>query len=69
MQKSEMLLSKLDEAVALIDKIEMFVSRLKPGDQVPAGVVYQVYESLVLLKEKIFEARLIIIRESKESSQ
>ncbi|MEM0000279.1 MAG: hypothetical protein QXH02_04275 [Desulfurococcaceae archaeon] len=68
MQKSEELLSKLDEAVALIDKIEMFISRLKPGDEVPAGIVYQVYESLVLLKERIFEIRLIIIRESEEGS-
>ncbi|MEM0246668.1 MAG: hypothetical protein QXG15_02500 [Desulfurococcaceae archaeon] len=68
MQKSEELLSKLDEAVALIDKIEMFISRLKPGDEVPAGIVYQVYESLVLLKERIFEIRLIIIRESEKGS-
>ncbi|MEM1528916.1 MAG: hypothetical protein QXU03_03695 [Desulfurococcaceae archaeon] len=68
MQKSEELLSKLDEAVALIDKIEMFISRLKPGDEVPAGIVYQVYESLVLLKERIFEIRLIIIQESEKGS-
>jgi len=68
LQKSEELLSKLDEAVALIDKIEMFISRLKPGDEVPAGIVYQVYESLVLLKERIFEIRLIIIQESEKGS-
>lgn len=66
MQRSEKVLSKLDEAVTLIDKVETFISRLKPGDQVPAGVVYQIYEALVLLKEKILEIRLMIIQEDKQ---
>lgn len=64
MQRSEEILSKLDEAFALIDKAETFVERLKPGDQVSAGVVYQIYEALVLLKEKILEIRLLVIQGS-----
>lgn len=48
----------LDEAIDYIDKIEALVSRLKPGDTVQAGLVYQIYELLVLTRERVVEARL-----------
>lgn len=67
MQRSEEILRKLNEITDLIDKIETFIGRLKPGDQTPPGVIYQIYESLVLLRERILEVRLIVIRESEKS--
>ncbi|MEM4482239.1 MAG: hypothetical protein QXK88_06510 [Desulfurococcaceae archaeon] len=53
------LVSKLEEAIDLVDKIEGFISRVKPGDQIAPGLIYQIYESLVLLREKIVEARMV----------
>lgn len=58
--KYEDIINKLEEAISLIDKIEMFISRIKPGDQVAPGLLYQIYESLILLREKLVEARLAV---------
>lgn len=49
---------KLEEAIDLIDKIAGFVNRLKPDEKVSPGVAFQIYQSLVLLREKIVEARM-----------
>ncbi len=65
MQGREDLVTKLDEAIDLLDKLEMLVSRLKPGDNVQAGLLYQLYQSLMLLREKILEARLTAVQESR----
>jgi len=56
--ESSVLVEKLEEALDLIDKIESTVSKLRPGDQISAGLIYQLYETLVLLREKVVEARL-----------
>lgn len=64
MQGREDLVAKLDEAIDLLDKLEMLVSRLKPGDNVQAGLLYQLYQSLMLLREKILEARLTAVQDS-----
>ena len=66
MQGREDLVAKLDEAIDLLDKLEMLVSRLKPGDNVQAGLLYQLYQSLTLLREKILEARLTAVQESRQ---
>lgn len=52
------LLGLLEEAIDLIDKLEKAVYALEPGSQVTPGAVYQLYSNLVLLREKIVEARL-----------
>lgn len=65
MQGREDLVAKLDEAIDLLEKVEMLVSRLKPGDNVQAGLLYQLYQSLMLLREKILEARLTAVQESR----
>jgi hypothetical protein len=65
LQGREDLVAKLDEAIDLLDKLEMLVSRLKPGDNVQAGLLYQLYQSLMLLREKILEARLTAVQESR----
>lgn len=63
MQRKSEALNKLEEAVLLIDKIESVVNRVRPGDQVQAGIIYQLYEAVTLLREKIVETRLIILQE------
>jgi hypothetical protein len=63
LQGREDLVAKLDEAIDLLEKVEMLVSRLKPGDNVQAGLLYQLYQSLMLLREKILEARLTAVQE------
>jgi hypothetical protein len=65
LQGREDLVAKLDEAIDLLEKVEMLVSRLKPGDNVQAGLLYQLYQSLMLLREKILEARLTAVQESR----
>ncbi|MEM1638703.1 MAG: hypothetical protein QXJ69_01315 [Desulfurococcaceae archaeon] len=68
MRRKNDVLNKLDEAMDLVEKIELFTSRMKPGEEVNQGVIYQIYESLVLLKEKILEARLIILQEQEKEN-
>jgi hypothetical protein len=65
LQGREDLVTKLDEAIDLLEKLEMLVSRLKPGDNVQAGLVYQLYQSLMLLREKILEARLTAVQKDR----
>lgn len=48
----------MDEAIDLLDKIEMIISRIEKDKPVSSGVIYQIYESLVILREKIVEARM-----------
>lgn len=48
----------MEEAIDLVDKIEMIVSRIERDKPVSSGLVYQIYENLVLLREKIVEARM-----------
>jgi len=59
---SEEVLERLNEAVELVEKAEAFIGRLKPGEQVSPGVVYQLYETMVLLREKLFEIRLMVLK-------
>lgn len=66
MQRKNEVLNKLDEAMNLAEKIELFISRVKPGEEVNQGVIYQIYESLVLLKEKLLEIRLIVLQEKEK---
>jgi len=63
LQGREEVVAKLDEAINLLDKLETFIGRLNPGDSVHAGLIYQLYESAMLLREKIIEARLMILGE------
>lgn len=54
----EEVVKTLDEAIDYIDKLESLISRLKPGDTVQAGLIYHMYELLVLTRERVVEARL-----------
>jgi hypothetical protein len=56
--ESNTLVNKLEEILNLIDKIEGTISRLKPGDQVSSGLIYQLYETIILLREKVVEVRI-----------
>ncbi len=49
---------KLEEAIDLIDKIMGFVNRLNPNEKVSPGLIFQIYQNIVLLREKIVEARM-----------
>ncbi|MEM0325996.1 MAG: hypothetical protein QW123_00915 [Desulfurococcaceae archaeon] len=53
----------LEEALNYLDKLESIVSRLKPGDVISAGLVYQLYELLMLTREKLVEARFKVVKE------
>ncbi len=48
----------LDEAINIIDKISSFISRIEPNKKVERGVLFQLYQNTVLLREKIVEARM-----------
>ncbi|MET1160561.1 MAG: hypothetical protein ABWW65_06320 [Thermoprotei archaeon] len=52
------IVKKLEEAIDLIDKIETFINRVKPNEKISSGLVFQIYQNLVLLREKIIEARM-----------
>jgi len=52
------IIKKLDEAIDLIDKIESFINRINPDEKPSPGVIFQIYQNLVLLREKIVEIRL-----------
>ncbi|MGB9827933.1 MAG: hypothetical protein ACPLSM_05390 [Thermosphaera sp.] len=48
---------RIEEAIDLIDKLERIVSRLQSGDKVTPGTLFQIYETLMTLREKIVEIR------------
>jgi len=48
----------LEEAIDLVDKIESFIARLNPNEKVQPGLVLQIYQNLMFLREKIVEARM-----------
>lgn len=48
---------RIEEAIDLIDKLERTVSRLQSGDKVTPGTLFQIYETLMTLREKIVEIR------------
>ncbi|WP_052833781.1 hypothetical protein [Staphylothermus marinus] len=48
----------LDEAIDLVDKIESFLTRIKPNKKIEQGLVFQIYQNIVILREKIVEARM-----------
>ncbi|QOR94242.1 hypothetical protein IMZ38_06385 [Thermosphaera chiliense] len=48
---------RIEEAIDLIDKLERTVSRLHSGDKVTPGTLFQIYETLMTLREKIVEIR------------
>jgi len=52
------IIKDLDEAIDIVDKIESFVNRIKPDEKVSPGIVFQIYQNLVLLREKIVEIRM-----------
>lgn len=60
MEKREysQVVEKLEEAIDLVDKIMSFVNKLRPEEKTSPGVVFQIYQNLVLLREKIIETRM-----------
>ncbi|OYT39129.1 MAG: hypothetical protein B6U89_04715 [Desulfurococcales archaeon ex4484_58] len=63
---SDPIIGKLDEAIDLIDKIEGFISKLAPNKEVSPGIIFQIYQSLVLLREKIIEVRVEVLEKCSE---
>ena len=59
--KYDEIVSKLDEAIDIIDKIEAFINRINPNEKVAPGTIFQIYQNLVLLREKIVEARMELV--------
>jgi len=48
---------RIEEAIDLIDKLERTVSRLQTGEKVTPGILFQIYETLITLREKIVDIR------------
>jgi hypothetical protein len=55
----------LEDSIDLVDKIETFIGRINPMEQVRPGILTQIYESLVILREKLVEARMEAYRYDK----
>lgn len=55
--KKTTILEKIEETIDLIDKLESIVSRLQVGDTISSGSLYQIYETIIILREKIIEIR------------
>jgi len=55
--KKAVILGKIEEAIDLIDKLESILSRIRVGDPISSGSLYQIYETIVILREKIIEIR------------
>jgi len=51
-------ISVLEEAIDLVDKIEGHLGRLKPGDKLKPGELFLIANTLMRLREKIVEARM-----------
>uniref|UniRef100_A0A7C2FEL8 Uncharacterized protein n=1 Tax=Thermosphaera aggregans TaxID=54254 RepID=A0A7C2FEL8_9CREN len=49
--------NRIEEALDLIDKLERTTSRLQSGDKITPGTLFQIYETLMTLREKIVEIR------------
>ncbi|WP_448577647.1 hypothetical protein [Thermosphaera sp.] len=49
--------NRIEEALDLIDKLERTMSRLQSGDKITPGTLFQIYETLMTLREKIVEIR------------
>jgi len=60
------IVSTLEEAINIIDKLEEELNRLKPGEEVTPGVIYRFYNELLLLREKIVAARMTALGYSLE---
>ncbi|ADI31608.1 hypothetical protein [Staphylothermus hellenicus] len=58
MSKEKDVAELLDEAIDLVDKIESFLTRIKPNEKIEQGLVFQIYQNIVFLREKIVEARM-----------
>lgn len=54
-------LNLIEEAIDIIDNIERFISRIQPNTPISPGNIYQIYSNLVTLREKVVEARMIIV--------
>ena len=52
------IISVLEEAIDLVDKIESHLGRLKPGDKLKPGELFLLASTLMRLREKIVEARM-----------
>lgn len=54
----------LEEAIDYIDKMSALLNRIKPGDTVTPGFIYQLYELLTFTREKVVEARMKLAKVS-----
>jgi preprotein translocase subunit SecA len=58
------IVSLLDESIDIVDKIETFVGRMDPTKKYEPGLVMQIYHSLLVLRERLVEARMKAYEES-----
>lgn len=63
MKNKNSIITKLEEAIDLVDKIEAFFSRIEPGKKISPGTLFQIYQNLILLREKIVEVRVELVEE------
>lgn len=52
------LVSLLEESIDIIDKIEAFIGRIDPMRGPEPGLIFQIYQNLVVLRERLVEARM-----------
>ncbi len=52
------LVALLDESIDLVDKLETFIGRINPARGYEPGLVMQLYQNLLVLRERLVEARM-----------
>lgn len=60
---------ELDRAIDLIDKIESLVARLASVEGLPKGTVFQLYQSVVELRELIVGLRMRVFEEQGKAAK
>ncbi|MEZ0394749.1 MAG: hypothetical protein ABWK00_06910 [Desulfurococcaceae archaeon] len=50
-------LRRLDEAIDALDKADAMLARLSPGKPAEPGVIYSIYQALVVAREAVVRAR------------
>jgi len=55
----EELVDILDRILEALDRIEALIARLSVSEEASKGVVYQIYQNLIEVREGVVKARLI----------
>ncbi len=52
------LVAILEESIDIVDRLESFIARISPEKGYEPGLVFQFYQNLVVLRERLVEARM-----------